>query len=244
MRPERLIMLAGGAIVPLSLSACAVDKGDDLVNGKQKFVQACGSCHTLKRAGTTGVSGPNLDQAFVRSVEDGMKRSTLKGVVHRQIEQPARNKQLDPNTYKPTLAMPADLVKGESAKDVAAYVAYAAARPGQDSGRLGEIGVKKAQGAAEAKNGTLDIPIAQSGLAFTFASANAPAGPITIDAKNPQSTPHNIAIEGNGVDQKGQIVTSGQTSTVKVDLKPGEYTFYCSVPGHREGGMVGKLTVK
>jgi uncharacterized cupredoxin-like copper-binding protein len=39
-------------------------------------------------------------------------------------------------------------------------------------------------------------------------------------------------------------VQGGADSTIKVDLKPGNYTFYCSVPGHREGGMVGKLTVK
>ena len=46
------------------------------------------------------------------------------------------------------------------------------------------------------------------------------------------------------MEEKGEVVQGGGTSTLKADLKPGEYTFYCSVPGHREGGMEGKLTVK
>ena len=53
--------------------------------------------------------------------------------------------------------------------------------------------------------------------------------------------PHNIAIEGNGVDEEGQVVQNGGVSRVEVDLKAGEYTFFCSVPGHREGGMEGTL---
>jgi uncharacterized cupredoxin-like copper-binding protein len=40
------------------------------------------------------------------------------------------------------------------------------------------------------------------------------------------------------------VVQDGAVSTVQADLQPGEYEFYCSVPGHREGGMAGKLTVK
>ena len=62
--------------------------------------------------------------------------------------------------------------------------------------------------------------------------------------KNPAALLHNIAIKGNGVDVKGEIVGSGATSTVTADLKPGAYTFYCSVPGHEAAGMKGTLTVK
>ena len=77
-----------------------------------------------------------------------------------------------------------------------------------------------------------------------FGSAEAPAGKLEIDSKNDASIPHDISLEGNGVDQQGDEVQGGGVSTVDVTLKPGEYTFYCSVPGHREGGMEGKLTVK
>ncbi|MEA2126098.1 MAG: hypothetical protein QOI80_2880, partial [Solirubrobacteraceae bacterium] len=61
---------------------------------------------------------------------------------------------------------------------------------------------------------------------------------------NKSSIGHNIALEGNGVNEEGKVVSGGATSDVKVTLKPGTYTFFCSVPGHREGGMQGKLTVK
>ena len=60
---------------------------------------------------------------------------------------------------------------------------------------------------------------------------------------NPSSLPHAIAVEGNGVDKDGQTVQKGGKSTITVDLKPGKYTFYCPVDGHRAAGMEGTLTV-
>ena len=70
-------------------AGCGVtDRGDNVVNGKQLFVSKCGSCHILNRAGTKGVTGPNLDQAFARARHDGFGDSTFEGIVHRQIEQP------------------------------------------------------------------------------------------------------------------------------------------------------------
>jgi uncharacterized cupredoxin-like copper-binding protein len=60
---------------------------------------------------------------------------------------------------------------------------------------------------------------------------------------NPSGLPHAIAVEGNGVDKDGQTVMKGGTSTITVTLKPGTYTFYCPVDGHRAAGMQGKLTV-
>jgi plastocyanin len=238
-------LVAGFAVTGLSACGGLVHKDPNLIAGKTAFVSKCGSCHTLNRAGTKGIQGPNLDEAFTRSLQDGMKRSTVEGVVLRQIGQPNRRPQLDPQTHKPLIAMPANLVKGSLARDVAAYVASAAAKGGQDPGRLADIGTKKATASTSAQNGTLNIPTDPSGqLAYKFASATAPAGKLTIDSKNDASIPHDIAIQGNGVDQKGEVVQNGGTSTISVDLKPGTYTFYCSVPGHREGGMVGKLTVK
>ena len=77
-----------------------------------------------------------------------------------------------------------------------------------------------------------------------YVSAEAPPGPLTIDSQNEATIPHNIALEGGGVDEIGPEVTGGGTSEIEVDLEPGEYTFYCSVPGHREGGMEGTLTVE
>jgi plastocyanin len=84
------------------------------------------------------------------------------------------------------------------------------------------------------------------GLAFTKKHLTAKAGKVTLVMDNPGSAgmPHGIAIEGHGVDKDGQTVGPGGVSKVSVSLKPGTYTFYCPVPGHRQGGMTGTLTVR
>jgi len=80
------------------------------------------------------------------------------------------------------------------------------------------------------------------GFSFDKKTLEAPAGTITIHLTNDSSVPHDVAIEGNGVDEKTDTVTNSDVS-LTVELEAGEYTFYCSVPGHREGGMEGTLTV-
>lgn len=241
----------------MALGACAIgaaalfagcggltDRGDNVVNGKQLFVSKCGSCHILNRAGTKGVTGPNLDQAFARARQDGLGSTTFQGIVHRQIEQPARRPQVDPATNKVLPLMPANLVKGEDARDVAAYVADAAGKGGKDQGALASVGAAVAEGTAKAKGGKLSIPADPGGaLAYRFADAEAPAGQLEIDSPNESSVDHNIAVEGGGVNETGPVVKNGGVSTVNVDLQSGEYTFYCSVTGHREAGMEGTLTV-
>jgi plastocyanin len=230
----------------VGMGACQLaDKGNDLPNGKKAFVAKCGACHMLQRAGTTGVVGPDLDEAFHRALQDGIKRSTVEGVVRDQIAVPSTTSQVDPKTGKEAGTMPANIVEGETAEDVAAYVAYATARTGEDTGRLADFGVKKATASATAQNGLLSIPADPSGaLAYKFAAATAPAGPITIESKNDASVPHDIAIEGGGLNEHGEVVQGGGVSKITADLKPGDYTFFCSVPGHRQGGMEGRLTVK
>jgi plastocyanin len=238
-------VIVGAVVSAAVLSGCNLKSGgEDLVNGKKLFVQDCGVCHTLQRAGARGVTGPNLDEAFQQARKDGMKESTFAGVVEGQIAHPNRNPQVDPDTGKTLPLMKPGIVKGEDARDVAAYVAQAVGASGNDPGRLASVGGSQAKGTAEAANGTLDIPVAPAGLAYKFADASAPAGQITIKSENPQATPHDIAIEGNGANDKGEVVSNGGVSQFQADLKPGEYTFFCSVPGHREGGMEGKLTVK
>ena len=71
-----------------------------------------------------------------------------------------------------------------------------------------------------------------------------PAGRVTIVMDNPTPVPHNVSIEGRGVAHEGKTVGEGGRSTVRAKLRPGEYDFYCSVPGHRQGGMHGTLTVR
>jgi plastocyanin len=82
-------------------------------------------------------------------------------------------------------------------------------------------------------------------LAFTTSSATTKAGNVTIEFTNPQALPHDVKIEDSGGSEVGgtDTITEGSNSAT-VTLKPGSYTFYCSVPGHREAGMEGTLTVK
>jgi plastocyanin len=62
---------------------------------------------------------------------------------------------------------------------------------------------------------------------------------------NPSPVPHNVALRGNGVNEKGDVVQGDGKSTVEATLDPGlSYQFYCSVPGHEQGGMKGTLAVK
>jgi mono/diheme cytochrome c family protein len=128
-----LLAALAAALIALPLGACG--RGDpDLENGKAAFVEKCGSCHTLGRAGTAGTQGPNLDKAFQTALADGMDRDTVQGIVHHQILYPRSDSQ-----------MPAKLVKGEDAKDVAAYVGASAARTGDDTGRLASAGLAQAK---------------------------------------------------------------------------------------------------
>ena len=235
-------LTAGGALIA-SLGACgtdAVPQNADLIAGKRAFVKSCGACHVLNRAGTKGNQGPDLDNAFKPSIATGFGRDTVRGVVYQQILHPARLPK-DSKGY-----MPAKLVDGKLAHDVASYVASVAGLGGKDTGRLGSA--VQAPGAGKpiaAKDGKLKIDADPNGqLAYITKVATAPAGMIEIDSPNESATPHNIAIEGGGLDEKGAVVQNGGVSKVSVDLKPGEYTYYCSVAGHREGGMLGKLTVK
>lgn len=81
-------------------------------------------------------------------------------------------------------------------------------------------------------------------LAFDTTELEAEAGSVTLTMANPSPVAHNVSIDGGGVDEEGETVGEGETSTVSAALEPGEYAFYCSVPGHREGGMEGALTVE
>ena len=105
---------------------------------------------------------------------------------------------------------------------------------------------EKSGGGETGGSSTLKFEADPSGeLAYTTTKASTKAGKVTIDFNNPQGLTHDVVIEdGQGKEVgKTDLIASEETSTT-VDLKPGTYTFYCSVPGHREAGMEGTLTVK
>ena len=84
----------------------------------------------------------------------------------------------------------------------------------------------------------------QGQLRFEREQLETTAGTRTVALTNDAPLPHNIGIVGQGVDVVGPTVPRGGTSRVTVPLRPGRYTFYCSVLGHREGGMEGTLVVR
>ncbi|MBS1885708.1 MAG: cupredoxin domain-containing protein [Actinobacteria bacterium] len=81
-------------------------------------------------------------------------------------------------------------------------------------------------------------------LEYNKDELEAPAGKVTITMSNPSNLSHSVAIEGPGVNTAGEVVAHGGTSSVSANLKPGTYHYFCTVPGHREAGMEGTLTVK
>jgi plastocyanin len=113
-------------------------------------------------------------------------------------------------------------------------------------------GEVEAEGEGEAEGGTAGTAAAvdfeanpEGQLAFEEKEVTAKAGNDTIDLTNQSSTPHNVTIEDSSGKVLGETETLAEgSSSATVDLKPGTYTFFCSVPGHREAGMEGTLVVK
>jgi plastocyanin len=134
-----------------------------------------------------------------------------------------------------------------------ASVALAACGGSSDNSSSEETAAETSGGAAaesgEKSGGggsTLDFEADPNGeLAYTATEATAKAGKVTVDFNNPQGLTHDVAIENEKGETVGQteLVADGETSTT-VNLKPGTYHYYCTVPGHREAGMEGTLTVK
>jgi plastocyanin len=240
----RIGALALLGALALAAAGCGVKGADDvnLIVGKQAFVAKCGACHTMARADTKGIVGPNLDEVFRSSVAEGLQRNAVRTVVEGQVQ--------NPNVAG---VMPAHLASGATLSDIAAYVAQSVDSPGKDTGLLASA--VEAPGAgkpAVEQAGKLDIDANPAGeLAYTSSKAEATPGAVTITMANMSGVSHNIAIEAgeNGANAKGsaiaasKFISKGATS-ITVNLKPGKYTFFCEAPGHRAAGMYGTLTVK
>jgi cytochrome c2 len=124
--PRRNLVAAMAAATALVVASagCDLQENADVDNGRQLFTEKCGTCHKLAEAGTQADVGPDLDASFVAARETGMDQDTFEGVVEAQIANPRKTDPDDP-TF-----MPADLVTGQDAVDVAAYVARFAGVPG------------------------------------------------------------------------------------------------------------------
>jgi plastocyanin len=86
---------------------------------------------------------------------------------------------------------------------------------------------------------------AEGQLKFDTTSLTAKAGKVSLAFTNAASLEHNVTVASSSGAVIGATPTfSGGSKTVSLTLKPGTYKFYCSVPGHRQAGMEGTLTVQ
>ena len=123
------------ATLVLFLAACGTGgsvagASGDQTNGRQVFTDKCAGCHTLAAAGSTGTIGPNLDASFAQARSDGFKESAILDIVHDQIKFPGQYPTAASNPSYLKANMPANLVTGQDAIDVSAYVAANAGKQG------------------------------------------------------------------------------------------------------------------
>jgi plastocyanin len=134
----------------------------------------------------------------------------------------------------------------QEAEETAEEAGEKAEEVGEEAEEKGEEAKKEAEGGSGGSASSLDIEADPGGnLAFTSDKATATAGDVTVNFTNSSPVPHDVHIESkSGEDLGGTEVIQEGSDSGEVELKPGTYTFYCSVPGHRQAGMEGTLTVK
>jgi plastocyanin len=110
----------------------------------------------------------------------------------------------------------------------------------------GEGAEKAAEGPpVKGPGGTVKLTASSTAIAYEQKALTSKPGKVTIDFDNPATLEHDVAIEGPEGEEiaVSPLIGTGKT-TVTANLGPGNYTFFCTVPGHREAGMEGTLTVK
>ena len=92
----------------------------------------------------------------------------------------------------------------------------------------------------------VSVPLAASEFAFTPKDAMSAAGDVTLVVHNEGAIEHNFVLENRSKKKLAEIaiIEPGQTIEIRASLPAGGYVIYCSLPGHREAGMAGTLTVR
>jgi plastocyanin len=88
------------------------------------------------------------------------------------------------------------------------------------------------------------VDISEVEFAIEPKEVSTKAGEVTFAITNDGSAPHNLEVEGNGIEEVSETIEGGQKTDLTVQLEPGEYEMYCAIPGHREQGMEGTVTVQ
>jgi len=184
------------ALVAAGCGSEGIPNSGSTSQGQTLFAQKCGSCHTLAAAGTKGMIGPNLDDAFRQARKDGFDESTISALVRNQIAYPIEH----PGTGVP--GMPANIVTGADADSVAVYVASVAATGAKPPAPPGGGGGGKPDGKQI---------FASAGCTgchtLADAGANGNVGPNLDDAKPPKALVVQRVTNGQGAmpSFKGQL---------------------------------------
>jgi cbb3-type cytochrome c oxidase subunit III len=191
---RRLSATVAGVAVVLLLSACGtggsvVNAPADKENGRKVFQNTCAGCHTLAAAGSTATIGPNLDASFAEARSEGFKESAILDIVHDQIKFPGQYPVSTSNPDFLKANMPANLVTGQGAIDVAAYVAA-------NAGLQGFV-----QATAVSGTNGKQIFVAKCGSCHTLKAAGTTGtqGPNLDVLKPPFPIAKNQVIKGGGI---------------------------------------------
>jgi plastocyanin/mono/diheme cytochrome c family protein len=229
--------------------------------GRELFGEHCGVCHTLSAANAVGKVGPNLD--LLKPSESIVLHTIANGCLPNAPTSESSEICLGQGV------MPSGVVQGRYAQDVAQFVARVtggALGTGSSSGSGGSSAGSSSSSSSSSsasstttsasstsatapsgKAQTIDIAASPAGLLkFTMSSLTAKAGTITFVFTNKSPLPHNLTIQQgtNGKILGATPTFVGGTHSLTVTLTPGMYTYFCSVPGHRQAGMLGMLMVK
>jgi uncharacterized cupredoxin-like copper-binding protein len=97
--------------------------------------------------------------------------------------------------------------------------------------------------ATTAASAPASVPVSETEFKIALPKNTLAAGSYSFEVKNDGKIEHDLVVKGNGVDDKTPTIQPGKSATLSVDLKPGTYDVYCSIPGHKQAGMDVKLTV-
>ena len=131
----------------------------------------------------------------------------------------------------------------DESSDDSAGTESATSTTGSDTAE--ETTTESDSGSTGGGGGTIEVEASPDELAYTTGDLEAPAGEVTISFDNPADIGHDVRIsDSSGADIGGTEVVTADSTTASVELEAGEYTYFCSIPGHQPAGMEGKLTVK
>lgn len=191
MRRGAALLALATALLAAGCGTGGIASGGDQATGKKLFQAKCGGCHTLADAGSNGTIGPNLDDAFSASRNQGFKQATIEQVVRDQIELASS-------------PMPKNLVTGGDADSVAAYVAAVAGKP-----------VAGGKGTTNGK----DIFTANCGSCHTLkdAATNGTVGPNLDQLKPPEARVQRQVTNGGAIMPafKGKLTPAQITAVAK-----------------------------